>query len=182
VEENRKSLLVRADFVLGHSPESDRRTYKRWRGILRDVLPRLLGCERRCPRAEKVRLRSVADHPLYSAWLRIPIERRPDKKRVRKLTERLRTRLERSLLLIDGSVVKLRVRRCRPRAEAGENILVHDACENVLVNPVDTAPVAAPVVSPPLPVEEPVSLPMLTVPPEAPTPAVEQTASTAPAA
>jgi hypothetical protein len=150
VQENRKSLLVRADFILGHSQPGDRRTYKRWRGILRDVLPRLFGCERRCARAEKVRLRSVNDHPLFSAWLRIPIERRPGKNRIRKLRERLRSRLERSLLLIDGQVVKISIRCCRARVEGEANWPVR-AVEN------------APQVGLPRPVEEPVALPLLAV-------------------
>jgi hypothetical protein len=160
---------VRADFVLGHSPLGDRRTYKRWRGILRDVLPRLLGCERRCTRAEKVRLRSVADHPLFSAWLRIPIERRPGKKRMRKLRERLRNRLERSLLLIDGRVVKVGVRRCR-RKNAGY--------ANPPMMPVNDTPPLNSL----LPVEVPVSLPMMPETPEPVTPVAEQVAAAAPAA
>jgi hypothetical protein len=169
VQENRKSLLVRADFVLGHSQPGDRRTYKRWRGILHEVLPRLMGCERRSARAEKVRLRSVEDHPLYSAWIRIPIERRPSKKRLRKLVERLRSRLERNLRLVDGQVVKMRVRRCRK---------MDTACTVAPVNSVESLPV----VSPPVAVGEQVTvqLPLPAAEPSAPVPA--HTASVVPAA
>jgi hypothetical protein len=113
VSATRKSLLVRADFVLGRRQAGDVRVYKRWRRILLDALPRLLGCERRCRRAERVRLRAGAEEGRFSAWLRIAIERRPSRKRARKLAERLRGRLEASLRPIDGHVVKIGVRRCR---------------------------------------------------------------------
>jgi hypothetical protein len=119
VNSKRKSLLVRADFVLGQHQAGDRRTYKRWRGILVDALPRLLGCERRCPRAEKVRLRSVEGGARFSGWLRIPVERRPGRKRLRKFKERLLGRLETNLLPIDGRVVKVGVRRCRGKSPEG---------------------------------------------------------------
>jgi hypothetical protein len=113
VEVTRKSLLVRADFVLGAHKAGDRRAYKRWRAILRKALPRLLGCERRCPESEKVRLRCVEGEPRFTGWLRIAIQRRPGKKRIRKFKERLRRRLEASLLPIGGAVIKVGVRRCR---------------------------------------------------------------------
>jgi hypothetical protein len=113
VHVQRKSLLVRADFVLGAGAPADRRTIKRWRGILKKALPGLLGCQRRCPEAVKVRLRGAEGEPHFSGWLRIPVQRRPGRKRVRQLRERLRRRLEASLLPIGGSVVKLGVRRCR---------------------------------------------------------------------
>jgi len=109
---NHKNLLVRADFVLGRRQDADRRVFKRWRNILVDALPRLLGCEHRCSRAEKVRLRSIEGEMRFSGWLRIPIQRRPGRKRVRKFKERLRSRLEASLRPIDGQVVKVGVRRC----------------------------------------------------------------------
>ena len=122
MEPRRKSLLVRADFVLGKRQGGDERTYKRWRRILRDALPRLLGCERRCPKAERVRLREQASEGegegRFSGWLRIAIQRRPGRKRLRKFEERLRRRLEANLLPIDGQVVKVGVRRCRDRALA----------------------------------------------------------------
>jgi hypothetical protein len=131
-----KSLLVRADFVLGKGQAGDGRAYKRWRRILVDALPQLLGCERRCPRAERVRLRgSEPGKARFSGWLRIPVERRPGRKRVRKIKERLRGRLEAGLLPIDGVLVKLGVRRCR-RATAGaagtvvtEHILASNGCD-----------------------------------------------------
>jgi hypothetical protein len=113
MQARRKSLLVRADFVLGTHQGGDRRTYKRWRRIFRDALPRLLGCERRCQKAEKVRLRKADGEAWFSGWVRIPIERSPGRKRVRKFKDRLRRRLEANLLPIDGKVVKIGVRRCR---------------------------------------------------------------------
>ena len=114
-----KSILVRADFVLGQRQGVDRRTFQRWRRILLVALPGLLGCERRCPRAERIRLRSAEEGLSFSGWLRIPIQRRPGRKRARKLQEKLRRRLELSLQPIDGQVIKLGLRRCRPRlAEA----------------------------------------------------------------
>jgi len=52
----RKSLLIRANFVLGKHQVADRLTYLRWRRVLVEALPILLGCARRCPHAERVRL------------------------------------------------------------------------------------------------------------------------------
>jgi hypothetical protein len=112
----RKSLLVRADFALGKHPGGDARVYKNWRRILRDALPQLMGCVGRCLRAEKVRLRSATGEARFTGWVRIPVERHPGRKRVRKLKERLRGRLESGLLPIDGVVLKLGIRRCRRKA------------------------------------------------------------------
>jgi hypothetical protein len=106
-------LLVRADFVLGEHRAGDRLTYKRWRRILTDALPRLLGCADRSPRAERVRLHGGEGQGQFVGWVRIPIERRPSRKRVRKFKAKLRGRLEASLLPIDGRVLKVGVRRCR---------------------------------------------------------------------
>ncbi len=111
-----KSLLVRADFALGRHPGGDVRVYKSWRRILRDALPRLLGCASRCRRAARVRLRNATGEARFTGWVRIPVERRPGRKRVRKLKERLRSRLESGLQPIDGVVLKLGIRRCRRKA------------------------------------------------------------------
>ena len=105
-----KSLLVRADFVLGNRSGGNRLSCKRWRRLLADVLPRLMGCVRRCPRAV-VRLHEGEGEAKYTGWLRIPIERRPSRKRLRRLKANWRARLEAGLLLIDGRVLKLGVRR-----------------------------------------------------------------------
>ena len=74
-----KSLLVRADFVLSKRQGGDGQAYKRWRRILKEALPRLLGCQRRCSTAEKVRLRFIEGegallrlvanpHPAAAGW------------------------------------------------------------------------------------------------------------------
>jgi hypothetical protein len=116
----RKSLLVRADFVLGGAGE--RLMYKRWRRILIDALPRLLGCAGRCPKAERVRLRA-GDAARFSGWLRIPIERRPSRRRLRKFKAQLRRRLEAGLAPIGGRVLKLGVRRCTGRSKPPVTVL-----------------------------------------------------------
>ena len=115
MNETNKCLLVRADFVLGKSQGGDRPTYHRWRRVLIDALPRLLGCADRCPRAERVRLHKGEGAGRYVGWVRIPVERRPGRRRLRKMKAKLRARLEDSLRPLDGSVVKLGVRRQRRR-------------------------------------------------------------------
>jgi hypothetical protein len=109
-----KSLLVRADFVLGNRPGGDRLSCKRWRRLLADALPRLMGCAARCRKAV-VRLRDGDGEAFYSGWLRIPIERRPGRKRLRAFKAKLRARLEAGLQLIDGRVIKVGVRRYGPK-------------------------------------------------------------------
>jgi hypothetical protein len=116
VNDTNKCLLVRADFVLGRSQAGDRPTYHRWRRVLIDALPRLLGCADRCPSAERVRLHKGEGAGRYVGWVRIPVERRPGRRRLRKMKAKLRARLEDSLRPLDGSVVKLGVRRQRRRA------------------------------------------------------------------
>jgi hypothetical protein len=111
---DRKSLLVRADFILASSPGEDRLACKRWRRILADALPRLLGCARRNPES-RVRFHEDQPQACFSGWLRIPIERRPSRKRLRKFKAKLRARLENGLLPIGGRVLKVGVRRCKPR-------------------------------------------------------------------
>jgi hypothetical protein len=118
LNESNKCLLVRADFVLGNSLGGDRPTYHRWRRVLIDALPRLLGCADRCARAERVRLHKGEGQGRFVAWVRIPVERRPGRKRLRKMKANLRRRLEDSLRPLDGSVVKLGVRRQRRRPSA----------------------------------------------------------------
>lgn len=110
-----KSLLVRADFALGEPGQGERIAYQRWRRILVEALPRLLGCADRCPRAEKVRLHLENDVAWFSGWLRIPIQRRPSRRRLRQFKAKLRNRLETSLLPIRGRLLKLGVRRMRAR-------------------------------------------------------------------
>src|SRR5262245_45464712 len=105
-----KRLLVRADFVLANRPGGDRLSCKRWRRLLADALPRLLGCAHRCPRAV-VRLHDGEGEARYTAWLRLPVERRPSRKRLRKFKAKLRARLEAGLLPIDGRVLKVGARR-----------------------------------------------------------------------
>lgn len=105
-----KSLLVRADFVLSNRLGGDRVACKRWRWILVDALPRLMGCTRRNPEVA-VRLHRGGPEASFSAWLRIAIQRRPSRTRLRRLNAKLRRRLEAALLPIDGRVLKLGVRR-----------------------------------------------------------------------
>jgi hypothetical protein len=132
----RKSLLVRADFVLGGG--GDRLMYKRWRGILADALPRLMGCADRCPEAEHVRLQS-GDEGRFSGWLRIPIERRPSRRRMRKYKAHLRRRLEAGLTPIGGRVVKVGVRRCRGKSAPPAPMPLLEWAENSYAAPVQEA-------------------------------------------
>jgi hypothetical protein len=115
VQTQNKHLLVRADLVLGTGQGGDRRTLNTWRRILAEALPQLMGCKDRCPAGARVRLHKGHGEGKYSAWLRIPIERRPSRRRLRKLKARLRGRLEAGLLPVGGKVLKVGVRRCRPR-------------------------------------------------------------------
>jgi hypothetical protein len=119
VKDMNKHLLVRADFVLGRRQGGDRLVYRRWRRILVEALPRLLGCSDRCPRAERVRLHKGEGESegRYVAWVRIPIERRPGRNRLRKLKAKLRGRLEESLRPLDGEVIKFGVRRQKRRED-----------------------------------------------------------------
>jgi hypothetical protein len=110
-----KSLLIRADFTLDRSRGGDRLTFQRWRRVLADTLPRLLGVAGRCSRAV-VHLRQGEEQGRFSAWLRLPIHRRPGRKLLRRVRERLRNRLEAVLLAVGGEVIKLGVRRCQPRS------------------------------------------------------------------
>jgi hypothetical protein len=114
---DQKSLLARAEFIIGKGQGGDRLLYRRWRRILIDALPRLLGCAQRCPRAEHVCLHEGGEEGRYSAWLRIPIQRRPGRSLVRKLERKLSDRLSAGLLPIHGEVLKVRVRRCRALPE-----------------------------------------------------------------
>lgn len=117
-----KSLLVRADFVLRNRQGAGRIVCKRWRRLLADALPGLLGCARRCDKA-RVRLHQGVGEAHFSGWLRLPIERRPSRRRLRQFKARLRARLEAGLLPIDGQVLKLGVRRCRPRPASVQLLL-----------------------------------------------------------
>jgi hypothetical protein len=110
VHSQHKNLLVRADFVLENRSGADRLFCKRWRRLLADVLPGLMGCARRCPKAV-VRLHEGGEKPGYTGWLRIPVERWPGRQRLRKLKAKLRARLETGLLPIDGRVLKVGIRR-----------------------------------------------------------------------
>jgi hypothetical protein len=107
---------VRADFVLGEGRTGDRLTFKRWRRVLADALPRLLGCAKRAPVAEHVRLRDSEAGGRFTGWVRIPVERRPGRQQVRAFKVRLRNRLEAGLSPVGGRVLKVGVRRCRAAA------------------------------------------------------------------
>jgi hypothetical protein len=113
----RKNLLVRADFILGKNTSAHRLVYHRWRRILIEALPHLLRCAHRCPRAEHVCLHQGEAEGRFSAWLRIPIQRRPSRQRLRQLKAKLRSRLEAGLKPLQGEVLKLGVRRCRNKPE-----------------------------------------------------------------
>ena len=116
MQTDQKSLLVRADFLLGKCQNAGRVVYHRWRKILIDALPRLLGCARRCPQAERVCLHR-GEEGRYSAWLRIPVSRRPGRSFVHKLETKLKERLQAGLQPIQGEVLKVRIRRCQPMQE-----------------------------------------------------------------
>jgi hypothetical protein len=107
----RKSLLVRADFSLDRSRGGDRLTFKRWRRVLSDALPRLMGYGAR----GVLRLHEGPEEGRYSLWLRLPISRRPGRKRLAKIKAKLLDRLESVLLPVGGDVIKLGVRRCQPK-------------------------------------------------------------------
>jgi hypothetical protein len=121
-----KSLLVRADFVLRNRSGADRLACKRWRRLLGDVLPKLMGYGQRCPKAV-VRLHEGDGEANYTGWLRISIKRRPGRKRLRRFKSKLRGRLEAGLLLIDGQVLKLGVRRRATRLDRPMILAAPDA-------------------------------------------------------
>jgi hypothetical protein len=108
-----KSLLVRADFVLGGHEAADPLVFRRWRRILFQALPRLLGCADRCPEAEDVCLHKGSPAGRYTAWLRIPTRRRPNRRFVARLGRKLWSRLDDGLRPLGGRVLKLGVRRYR---------------------------------------------------------------------
>ena len=110
-----KCLIVRADFALSNRPGGDRLTCKRWRRVLGDALPRLIGCAHRCPKAV-VRLHEGDGEARYTAWLRLPSERRPGRKRLRRFKAKVLARLEEGLRPIDGRVIKVGACRRSPRA------------------------------------------------------------------
>lgn len=107
----RKSLLVRADFVLGKDRPADRLFYRRWRKILTAALPTLLGYSRLCPTAEHVCLHDGEQEGHFTAWLRLPVRRRPSRRWVRQLAEKLYRRLGEGLRPIHGEVLKVGIRR-----------------------------------------------------------------------
>lgn len=136
---DRKSLLVRADFVLGNRLGGDRVACKRWRRVLAEALPGLMGCAARCPQAQ-VCLHKGEGEARFSGWLRIPVERRPSRRRLRKFKAKLQSRLETNLLPIDGRVVKLGVRRCRVRVAEAEPVALPLPFPPVATTPEETTP------------------------------------------
>jgi hypothetical protein len=112
MDSKQRSLLVRADFVLGEQTNAERAVYRRWRRVFVNALPKLMGCADRCESAERISLHSEEQFGSFTGWVRIPILRRPDRKQLRKLKRRLRDRLETSLAPIHARVIKLGVRRC----------------------------------------------------------------------
>jgi hypothetical protein len=107
-----KTLLVHADFLLDRSRGGDRLIFKRWRRALAEFLPRIMGISKRCSRA-RVRLHYGEEQGRFSVWLRIPVERYPGRKRLQRIKEKLREKLESALLAIGGDVVKFGIRRCQ---------------------------------------------------------------------
>jgi hypothetical protein len=127
MDNRQRSLLVRADFVLGESVPVERAVYRRWRRVLVNALPRLMGCAERCESAERVSLHATAEAGSFTGWVRIPIQRRPDRKQLRKLKRRFRDRLETSLAPAHGRVIKLGVRRCSGRPTEKADFLFSNA-------------------------------------------------------
>jgi hypothetical protein len=107
-----RSLLVRADFVVGRNQQPDSALCRRWRRVFIQALPKLMGCADRVPVAERVSLHTGTTLGSFTGWLRIPMPRKPNRKALGKLKRKLRDRLESSLSLMDGTVLKLGVRRC----------------------------------------------------------------------
>lgn len=101
-------LLVRADFALTGGGE--RVMLKRWRRVLSATLADLLGHE------GKVRVR-LHDTGSFTAWLKIAVDRRPTRKRVRAREGRLRAKLAAALLPVRGLVFDLTIRRFRGKPE-----------------------------------------------------------------
>jgi hypothetical protein len=104
---NNHWLLVRADFAF--TGGGDRVILKRWRRVLAESLPVLLG------RVGKARVR-LHGGGSFTAWMRIPVERRPGRNRVRTLAARLREDLQAALSPVRGLVFELAVRRFRRKA------------------------------------------------------------------
>lgn len=155
----RKSLLVRADFVLGRGLPVDRLSYRRWRKVLGHALPTLVGFARRCPRAEHVCLHDGDQEGHFTAWFRIPVRRQPNRKWVRKLAARLYQRFEEALRPIHGELMKIGIRRqvegrATPSPAPEFMPLFTDREETVAKNPT-TTPVAEMA-------QEPLPAPLLT--------------------
>jgi hypothetical protein len=112
---SRRYLLVRADFVIGQHSHPDSAVCRRWRRVFMQALPRLMGCADRAPAAERVSLHEGEVAGSFTGWVRIPMMRRPDRKKLGKFKRKLRERLEASLTPMDGCVLKLGVRRCTER-------------------------------------------------------------------
>jgi hypothetical protein len=49
----------------------------------------------------------------FTGWVRLPVQRRPGRRRVRKLRAEVRSRLDSALRPIDGRVLAVGIRRCR---------------------------------------------------------------------
>ena len=64
-------------------------------------------------RRTRVRLHEGEEEGRFSMWLRLPISRRPGRKRLAKIKAKLFDRLESVLLPVGGDVIKLGVRRCQ---------------------------------------------------------------------
>ena len=140
----RKSLLVRADFVLGKDRPADRLSYRRWRKILIAALPSLLGFSRVCPTAEHVCLHDGEQEGHFTAWLRLPVRRRPSRRLVRQFAAKLYRRLEAGLRPVHGEVLKIGIRR---QIAGGEKAAPTPEFMP-LFEPVATEPVNQPAVQP----------------------------------
>ena len=107
-----KFLLVRAEFVLDRSRGGDRLMFKRWRRALAEVFPRLLGYANRCDRTA-VRLHYGEEEGRFTGWLRLPVERLPNRRHLHDLKAKLCDRFETALLAVGGDVIKFSIRRSR---------------------------------------------------------------------
>jgi hypothetical protein len=102
----RKSLLVRADFILDRSRGGSALVFKRWRRVLAEALPRLMGLGNRCSRAV-VRLHRGEEQGGFPPGFASPVPT-PGADGFRRSDRNSTTNWRSVLLAIGGEVIRSR--------------------------------------------------------------------------